>query len=386
MNVIVMMKIMFMRKMNHFQLQKLKRISKKVMNKKFGIIALLMLLLTILLSSCSGSSTFVASSWPGIAIEEDMLYVSAGNYLRVLDATEGKLDWSYPEKADARTAFYAPAVFQDSSMILSGYDNQLHFTAADGLSADAWTFAAKNRFIDSVVVVDDVIYAANADRVLYAVDLDGNEVWSYKTDSPLWAAPVVENGVIYQVSQRGVLYALKAETGEEIWTLDLGAAVMSSPVISNEGVLYVSTMMNSVVAIESSIGEVIWEGAMSNWAWASPVYVDGMVYVGDSGGSFYAFDALSGELVWDVNLSARIMSEPVILNDHMYIGNEDGEIYAISFDGDKEKLEEVDGQIMTTGVTNGDLIFFTLVGSQDDVLAIGIDQSGSLVWEYVPEN
>ena len=355
------------------------------MNKKFGIIALLMLLLTILLSGCAGSSTFVASSWPGIAIEQDMLYVSAGNFLRVLD-TEGDLDWSYPETANARTAFYAPAVFDDGSMILSGYDNQLHVASADSLSEDDWTFDAKNRFIDSVVVVDGVIYAANADLSLYAVDLDGNEIWSYKADSPLWAAPVVEDGVLYQVSQRGYLYALDAETGEEVWTLDLGVAVMSSPAISNEGVLYVSTMLNSVIAVEASIGEIIWESAMSNWAWASPLYVDGMVYVGDSGGSFYAFDALSGELIWDVNLSSRIMSEPVLLNDKMYIGNEDGEIYAISFDGEKEKLEEVDGQIMTTGVTDGELLYFTLVGNEDDVLAIGIDQSGSLEWEYVPEN
>ncbi len=356
------------------------------MNKKFGIIALLMLLLTVLLSSCSGASTFVASSWPGMAIEQDMLYVSAGNFMYVVDAAEGDLSWSYPEKASARTSFYAPAVFNDSSMLLSGYDNQLHKTDATALGADDWTFAAKNRFIDSVLLVDDVVYAANADTRLYALTLNGKELWSFEADSPLWAAPVFENGVVYQVSQRGFLYALNAKTGEEIWTLDLGEAVMGSPAISEEGVLYLSTMLNRVVAVEASIGEVIWESPISSWAWASPVYDNGMVYLGDAGGDFYAFDALSGELIWDVSLSARILSEPLILNDHMFIGNEDGEIYAISFDGEKEKLKEVDGQILTTGVTDGELVFFTLVGNVDKVLAIGIDQSGSLEWEFVPEN
>lgn len=355
------------------------------MNRKFGLIAFLMLIFATMLSGCSGS-TFLASSWPGIALNNDMLYVTAGNTVHVLDTEFGDPDWSYPEKPEAKTMFFAPAVFDGENMILSGFDNQLHVTSADDMRSDEWTFEAKNRFIDSALVADGMIFAANADHFLYALDMDGDEVFSFEADSPLWATPVYNDGVIYQVSQGGVLYALDAKEGYEIWQLDLDISVMSSPAINEDGMLFLSTMGSGVVAVDSNSGAIVWENEMDTWAWASPFYYEGFVYVGDAEGDFYAFDAETGNLSWTVKLSARVLSEPVVMGDAMYIGNEEGEIYAISFDGDADKLKEVDGKILSTGVTDGSLIFFAIVESEEDILAIGVDDTGSLEWEYVPEN
>lgn len=352
------------------------------MNKKFGLLALLMLLSAMMISGCSGGA-FTASSWPEVATYQDSLFVAAGSSVYVLDSSDGDELRSFPEKADAKTAFYASPVFVGENMILSGYDNNLYFMAADDDDVD-WTFEAKNRFIDSVLVVDEMIYAANADHNLYALDMDGDLVFSFEADSPLWAKPVVFEDTLYQISQKGILYAVDAMTGAAFWQLDLDVSVMSSPVIGEDGMLYLSTMENSVVAVNGVSGTIAWESAMSNWAWASPFYLDSMIYIADSGGDFYAFDAENGKMIWKAVLSSRVLAEPIVMGDAMYIGNEDGEIYAISFDGETEKLKEIDGKIMSTGATDGSLLFFAVIDSEDKVLAIGIDDSGSVKWEFIP--
>jgi outer membrane protein assembly factor BamB len=58
-------------------------------------------------------------------------------------------------------------------------------------------------------VANGIIYSATPDKALFAVDAEtGQEKWRYKTKRPLYAPPIVGDGVIYFLDEEGFISAL----------------------------------------------------------------------------------------------------------------------------------------------------------------------------------
>jgi outer membrane protein assembly factor BamB len=55
----------------------------------------------------------------------------------------------------------------------------------------------------------EMIYIGSDDHYLYAINLEGEVVWRFKTEGPITSTPLVgANGVVYIASQDGQVYAL----------------------------------------------------------------------------------------------------------------------------------------------------------------------------------
>ncbi len=149
--------------------------------RKISIPLAIILILAFVLSGCTG--TGIASSWPGILVQEDTIYTAYGQGVYAVSAGNGSLVWRYPEKA-GKASFYArPTLTQDGQLIVGDYNNELH-----GLDAKTgtvrWTFKGEGRWIAQPVVESDTIYAANGDRNLYAINLNGGLVWKFQDKEP----------------------------------------------------------------------------------------------------------------------------------------------------------------------------------------------------------
>ena len=84
----------------------------------------------------------------------------------------------------------------------------------------------------SPIVVDGILYMTGSWSVVYAVDAQtGEEIWSYDPEVPGdWARKAccdvvnrgvaVYDGAVYVASLDGYLISLNAETGEEIWRVN----------------------------------------------------------------------------------------------------------------------------------------------------------------------
>jgi len=132
------------------------------------------------------------------------------------------------------------------------------------------------------------------------------------------ASPIVHDGVIYVVTGADDVVAIGVETGEILWTykanLDEKITVVccgwtSRGVGLGDGRVYVGQLDGTLVALDQRTGAVVWSTQAERWQegfsiTSAPLYYDGLVITGFAGaeygirGRVKAYDAKSGSLVW----------------------------------------------------------------------------------------
>lgn len=143
-------------------------------------------------------------------------------------------------------------------------------------------------------------------------------LWSFSTgvEEAHESPPLVNDGVMFITTPRNQVLALDARSGDLIWRYrrELPADLFQLHP-TNRGValygdrVYLATVDAFLVALDARTGAVIWEKPVENYLAGyymtmAPLVVDGKIMVGVSGGEFgvrgfiEAFDAGSGESLW----------------------------------------------------------------------------------------
>jgi outer membrane protein assembly factor BamB len=156
------------------------------MNKKRFFLLTLILLLGGLLSACSGATA--ASSWPGLSTDQNTAYLAYNQEVYAVNVADGNLteQWRFPNPVNNKISFYAPpAMSANKQLLAGGFDHILYSLNSDN-GSQVWAFAeAKDRYIAAPLVTDKAIFAPNADWNLYALDLNGKLLWTFKTGEAL---------------------------------------------------------------------------------------------------------------------------------------------------------------------------------------------------------
>lgn len=336
-----------------------------------------------LLTGCTGQAP--ATSWPGIAYENDMVYLAYSSFVYGINASDGKQAWVYPDKADAAHSYYAtPALTSDGQLIVADYKGSIDsLTATTGVRQ--WTYATSDRIIADILVADDVIYVASSDYSLYALDLNGSLIWKYETENHLWSKPLMSDGVIYQTSMDHKLYALNAADGKLIGATDLGAASIANPVMDADGTIYVTTMNKEVLAIDPASFQIKWRYTAADFVWSGVSEKDGILYFGDLSGTLTALDTATQKAVWQIKADGSIVSAPLLLDTMIIVTSEDGMVNAYDYTGKTAfNPVSVSKQLYSPAVAGGDKI---LIGVHNDTEKelVAYDNTGYAVWTFKPE-
>ncbi len=145
--------------------------------------------------------------------------------------------------------------------------------------------------------------------------------WTFQTgvtDGGFQATPIVADGVMYVSTSWNRVYAINAETGEELWRYlyknPRESSVSYSPwnrgVAVGNGRVFMGTLDNHVVALDSKNGRELWNVGVEDSRQCgcnitgAPLLVGNKVIAGVTGGDsahrgyLTAFDAATGHLVW----------------------------------------------------------------------------------------
>ena len=80
--------------------------------------------------------------------------------------------------------------------------------------AVAWSFSTEAPNNANPLVLNDTVYFGSGDRHLYALDLHtGEERWRFQADEWIHGAPTYFDGVLYVGANSGHVYAIDPETG-----------------------------------------------------------------------------------------------------------------------------------------------------------------------------
>jgi PQQ-dependent dehydrogenase (methanol/ethanol family) len=143
--------------------------------------------------------------------------------------------------------------------------------------------------------------------------------WIFQTDvrESMETSPIVVNGVMYVTTSFDHLYAINAQTGEQIWHYkhDMGPITVYCCGPNNRGAavygdkVYLATLDSMLDAIDAKTGKLLWSKQIADASLGysetmAPTVVDGKVLIGTNGGEYgirgfvKAFDANDGNLLW----------------------------------------------------------------------------------------
>jgi PQQ-dependent dehydrogenase (methanol/ethanol family) len=143
--------------------------------------------------------------------------------------------------------------------------------------------------------------------------------WIFQTDvkESMETSPIVVNGVMYVTTSFSHVYALNAQTGEEIWHYKhpLGPVTTYCCGPNNRGVavyedkVYLATLDSKLVALDAKSGKMVWQSDIADPELGysetmAPTVVKGKVLIGTNGGEYgirgfvKAYDAKDGKLIW----------------------------------------------------------------------------------------
>jgi outer membrane protein assembly factor BamB len=162
-----------------------------------------------------------------------------------------------------------------------------------------------------------------------------------------YSTPIVANidGVTAMIvgGTDGSFHALKVNTGEPIWRIDVSKrAILNSP-LYRDGVAYIThgeenigtTQMGMVAAIDAT-GKGDLTQAAYKWktygfmpTYASPVMDDQRLYTVDNGAIVGAFDLKTGAQLWTHSLGTLQKGSPVLADNKLYVGTENGKFFIL---------------------------------------------------------
>src|SRR6266550_564182 len=256
-----------------------------------------------------------------------------------------------------------------------------------------WKFPTGARVVGSPVIQDKVIYFGSDDGNVYAVDAEsGQQIWKTTTRGPVPCTPAIDHGTVYVGSYDGNLYSLDANSGALRWKFRTGDVVHASPAIAN-GVAYVGSWDSYFYAVDVGNGKEKWryhageDALVHNQVGfqSSPAVVDGVVYTGCRDAQLYALDAMTGKEKWKFdNALSWVITSPAVMDGKVYFATSDSSLYHVVEAGTgKPILKQEDKAFMfsSPAVTN-DVVF---IGVLNGTLEARDRNSGKLFWEFQTE-
>ncbi len=350
--------------------------------KKPYVLFITIIGLALLLSACVPGPRVVGT--PGISLLDDMVFVAYGNFVYGLDVDSGAVSWHFPDERDNQIAFYARPYVTDSYVYVGDLDNNFYKLDRE-TGRVVWTYSdARGYFLGQPVERDGVVYAPSNDGRVYALNAEGALLWEFETGHYVWAQPQIIRDMVIIGSMDHFVYAVSQE-GEEIWATELNGAIVGTPALSDDGqTLYVGSIGQEMVAINTTDGSILWNFTARDSVWGRPILADNTVYFADSVGTLYALDPANGSQLWQINLAGAVVGGLVEIDDGFALGTSNGVVKAFNFDGSPKWESSISGEIyQSPAVMDQWLVIGTIEG---DNLVYAYDLTGVQLWSTTPEN
>ncbi|MFC2138699.1 PQQ-binding-like beta-propeller repeat protein, partial [Bacteroidota bacterium] len=198
---------------------------------------------------------------------------------------------------------------------------------------------------------DNLVFIGDWHGVLYAIDLDDNQVeWSYDVNdfvggnnsSAIITDPIISDSLIYFAGRGQTVFALKMTDGSRVWSHKdpIGSWISGSPSIADSILIIGGSDNRVVLTFNKNTGERYWSFNSEFNMFTKPlviennvIIVDGDAYYGSGlTGNLYILDLNTGLLKKQKEFSKNLYSTPVKYNNNIILGSDDGKIYSMNIE------------------------------------------------------
>ena len=202
--------------------------------------------------------------WSTPAVDNRVVYIgSADHNLYAINIDTGTEIWHF----EAQGAILSTPLVVDETVYIGSCDNK--FYAVDAATGnEKWAFEAENWFWTKALFYEDEIWVGCLDHKVYALDAEtGRENWTFETEGMVQSPPVLIDDVIIIGSgsekgeQRGRLYKIdpQAKSSRILYSFD---APVLAPLYADydKGIVYVHAQngAHTLYAIRVETGEELW--------------------------------------------------------------------------------------------------------------------------------
>jgi outer membrane protein assembly factor BamB len=187
------------------------------------------------------------------------------------------------------------------------------------------------------------LFVATGYGTVFALDpKTGRKFWDKNIGVPMRTSPTAAADRVYAVTTDGVLYALSAADGAEMWTykgLPERASLINnaSPAVEGDTVI-VPFSSGDVVALKASTGQALWTESLARTRTASslsamsdaarPAVDGGTVFAVGHAGRMVATSARTGERLWSITVAGT--QQPWVIADTVFVVDTSGQLHAVT--------------------------------------------------------
>ncbi|MDR0805665.1 MAG: outer membrane protein assembly factor BamB [Enterobacteriaceae bacterium] len=187
------------------------------------------------------------------------------------------------------------------------------------------------------------------------------EMWSTSVGSGVGEyyshlSPAWQDGKIYAAARNGVVKALDATSGKQIWKVDLTEKTgylassswfsflssskspkLSGGLTAENGHVYVAGEKAEVFALNSEDGNLAWKTTVAGEVLSRPVVDSGIILIHTTNGMLQGLNEADGSIRWTTNLgmpllSLRGESVPTAAHGAAIVGGDNGRVNAVMMD------------------------------------------------------
>lgn len=285
----------------------------------------------------------------GIAYDKGKIFVTSGfGVVHCMDAATGREIWQH---AIGMPIINAPVV-SGGRIFFSTYDNHFYALAEtdgrqlwdhQGIAEPAGILVSTSAAVSGETVVvpytSGEVFALQAQngQVSWSEVLSrSGQVTALSQLDDVAGRPVIDRGVIYAISQSGVMAAINANSGERMWTREMGG--IQTPWAAGDYV-YVLDNNSRVICLTRKEGRVRWIHQLPEWedpdekdervVWAGPVLVSDRLIVTSSSGYAESISPYTGKLLGRVEIPDGTVIAPVVADGTMYLYTSDADLVAL---------------------------------------------------------
>lgn len=230
-----------------------------------------------------------------ILLDDLLIFTCDGaeeGYVAALDAESGKLRWrtNRPVDAPRKFSFATPTAIDvngQTQVICPGSDCVLALDPADGtiiwqVLYDGYSVVPKPVFAEGLVFVA----TGFGPTAVLAIDPTGkgdvtetHVKWSLDRGAPKTPSLLADEGILYVVSDDGILTALEAKTGDSIYRNRIGGQYSASPVLIDDRIYLTSEDGVVRVIRKGREFELLAENELGERALATPAAFDNSILI-----------------------------------------------------------------------------------------------------------
>ncbi len=248
------------------------------------------------------------------------------------------------------------------------------------------------------VVAGEILFFADSGGSVWSYTLAGEQRWTYDTAAPVLTGPTLHEGVIYIVTVDDLVLALDADTGAMRWRHqhrgDLGRkvdlALYASPHAVVAGTeLLVGFSDGTLTALDLAGGDPAWQARVGEGRYpdlvADPLAWGGLVFASGFEEPLVALDPASRQITWTLPYGSAARPTLVDLGDTQLLvhPSTDGNLRAVDPRTGEERWtwsSGTDGALTEAVATEAGLWVASSVGT----VSLVEPSSGRTRWTYAP--